>query len=465
MSGTALPAARIAKEVGRGETAAVTVVEEHLAAIGAGAGLNAFTLVDAERALARAARIDAAVAAGEDPGPLAGVPVALKDLIDHAGRPTTCGSGFYREVPAASAAVVERIEAAGGVVVGRTGLHEFAFGFSSENHWFGPVRNPWDPALSPGGSSGGSAVAVAAGMAALGVGTDTGGSVRVPAALCGIAGLKVTHGRVPLHGVFPLAPSIDTVGPLARTIGDLALLYRVMAGDDARDPWSVPRPVAVPSEPRPLAGLRVGVPSEWVDTALDADTGAGFGAALEAAAAAGAVVEEVSAPMLHPGPEITASFRPEVARVHRGWFARHPDRYGPDVAERMAPLFEADPDGYQDALAWRAALRGAFGRLLNRYDVLATPTVAARRKRIGEEHAESRAGPVPYRGAFSRFTALVNHASLPAIALPLASAGTPPPSLQLIGPAWGEDLLLAAGMALEGAGIVGSRPPAPDGPF
>ena len=243
MSGlTSTSAVRLAEAVGRGEVSATESVAAHLEAIGDDP-LNAFTLVDGDRALQRAADLDASLATGADPGPLAGGPVALKDLIDHAGRPTTCGSGFYREVPDRSATVVERIEAAGGVVIGRTGLHEFAFGFSSENDWFGPVRNPWDPATSPGGSSGGSAVAVAAGCAPLAVGTDTGGSVRVPAALGGIAGLKVTHGRIPLRGVFPLAASLDTVGPLARSAADLGLLYRVMAGDDPRDPWSSPRPV------------------------------------------------------------------------------------------------------------------------------------------------------------------------------------------------------------------------------
>jgi len=237
MSITGARAVDLAAEISRGEVTAVEAVEAHLAAIESAAELNAFTLVDSERALQRAADLDAMQAAGENPGPLAGVPVAIKDLIDHSGRLNTCGSSFYRETPGRSATIVERIEAAGGIVIGRTGLHEFAFGFSSENPWFGPVRNPWDPGTSPGGSSGGSGVAVSARLVPLAVGTDTGGSVRAPAALCGIVGLKVTHGRVPLTGVFPLAASLDTVGPMARTVADAALLYRVMAGDDPTDPW------------------------------------------------------------------------------------------------------------------------------------------------------------------------------------------------------------------------------------
>ena len=380
------------------------------------------------------------------------MPVALKDLIDHEGRVTTAGSGFYRETPDRSATIVDRIEAAGGIIIGRTGLHEFAFGFSSENPWSGPVRNPWDPTTSPGGSSGGSAVAVAAGMAPLGVGTDTGGSVRVPAALCGIAGLKVTHGRIPLTGVFPLAASIDTVGPLARSAADLALLYGVMAGDDRLDPWSDPREVTMPRAPAAIAGLRIGVPAEWLDTALDETTRAGFEWALDRLRAMGAVVETVSEPLLRPTAMIAASFQPEVAAVHRQWYQEDSSRYGSPVRERMAAVFDTDPDEYQAALAWRARLRGAFGRLLTDYDVLATPTVASLRKVIGEEMSETEAGPVPYRAALSWFTPLVNHASLPAIALPLAAPGAPPPSLQLIGPRWGEAGLLSISMALEDAG-------------
>ncbi|NNJ47984.1 MAG: amidase, partial [Acidimicrobiia bacterium] len=150
--------------------------------------LNAYTLIDRQEALLRAELIDRRLFAGDDVGPLAGVTVALKDIIDQKGLPTTAGSSFYRHVGNHSATVVERLEAAGAIVIGRTGLHEFAFGFSSENHWFGPVRNPWDPSTSPGGSSGGSAAAVAAGLSAVAIGTDTGGSVRVPAAVCGTVG-------------------------------------------------------------------------------------------------------------------------------------------------------------------------------------------------------------------------------------------------------------------------------------
>ena len=214
---------------------------------------NSFISVDA----------DAVPDADRRTGPLAGVPIAIKDLINQAGKTTSAGSSFYRHEATESAVVVRRLEAAGATIIGRTGLHEFAFGFSSENPWFGPVRNPWDPSTSPGGSSGGSAAAVAAGIVPIAIGTDTGGSVRVPAAMCGIFGLKVTHGRIPISGVFPLAESLDTIGPLATSADDLALAYEVMAGFDAGDPWSVPESAAIT---RPM--VSAGALTDWRSTTL-----------------------------------------------------------------------------------------------------------------------------------------------------------------------------------------------------
>ena len=454
------PAHQIAAAVASGETTAVAAVEDSLSkAEAAQRTLNAFTRIERDGAAQRAAAIDRAIAAGNRPGRLAGVPVALKDLIDQEGLPTTCGSSFYSEVPVRSAVVVDRLEAAGAVIVGRTGLHEFAFGFSSENHWFGPVRNPWDPSTSPGGSSGGSGAAVAAGMVPLAVGTDTGGSVRVPAALCGVVGLKVTHGRVPLTGVFPLAASLDTVGPLATTVGDAALLYGVMAGDDRSDPWSVPHPVAAPGPSPSLEGLRIGVPRRWMETPVDLEILAAFDAALGAATDAGATVIDLTDPLLSPPGEIAASAYFEVAGVHRSWFAEHPERYGPDVGGRLTRVFEITGDQYLSALRWRSALRAAAARAFEQVDVMATPTVATMRKTIGVEQVTVAGVELSYRGPLSVFTALVNHAGLPALALPLTAPGSPPPSLQLIGAAWSEHRLLEIGAACEALGIAGFRPP------
>jgi aspartyl-tRNA(Asn)/glutamyl-tRNA(Gln) amidotransferase subunit A len=457
-------AAAIAAAVGSGEVTATEVVAAYLEAIGRSGELNAFTQVDAEGALAAAAGLDQRRAAGTLPGLLAGVPVALKDIIDQAGRPTTCGSSFYWRQAETSATVAQRLEAAGAVIVGRTGLHEFAFGFSSENPWWGPVRNPWDPTTSPGGSSGGSAAAVAAGLAPVGIGTDTGGSVRVPAALCGLVGLKVTHGRVPLTGVFPLAPSLDTVGPLATTVADAALVYRVIAGADPADPWSQDREVAPPAGPADLASCRFAVPLPWGAHPVSQSVRDGFRSALERLARAGAVVEQVHAPDLAPPGLVEESIYPEVAAVHGAWMREHPERYGADVRLRLERAMAMGPAQHAAGLAWRARVRRALDTLLDGHDAVLLPTTAVVRKEIQREDVLTEAGPMPYRPALSVFTAPVNHGGHPALALPIAgpapSPNQPPASLQVVGRRWGERHLLEIGLALEETGVVGFRRPA-----
>ena len=421
--------------------------------------LNAYTLIDRKQALLRAELVDRRLFAGEDVGPLAGVTVALKDLIDQKGLPNTAGSSFHRPVPPSSATVVERLEAAGAVVIGRAGLHEFAFGFSSENHWFGPVRNPWDPGTSAGGSSGGSAVAVAAGLAGAALGTDTGGSVRVPAAVCGTVGLKVTHGRTPLTGVFPLAPSLDTVGPLARTVGDAALVYRTIAGHDPADPYSAVEPVHSPSPDATLDGLVIGVPHPWVDQPVDPPLRAAFDAALGRLAGMGAEIRHLEDDFVQPPGRMNDVLFSEVAVVHGKWFPARADEYGPEVADRLGPAMAVTVAASVEGRRWRERLREHTFDFFRQCDVLATPAVAANRKLIGLDELMVDDEEVNYRVAFSRFSSLVNHAGHPALVVPLHEAGDPPPAIQLIGPDWSEARLLEAGMAMEQAGIAGFRAP------
>jgi aspartyl-tRNA(Asn)/glutamyl-tRNA(Gln) amidotransferase subunit A len=379
-------------------------------------------------------------------GPLAGVTVAVKDIIDQKGLPTTCGSGFYRETPTVSAPAVERLEGQGAAVVARTGLHEFAYGFSSENHWFGPVRNPWDPATSPGGSSGGSAVAVAAGLVDGAVGTDTGGSIRVPAAMTGIFGLKVTHGRIPTNGVFPLAPSLDTVGPLARDMRTLALLYGAMAATETG-------PL-----PGTIEGVRVVVPRMWVDGGpLEALVQSAFEATIAHLRVLGAEVVELDLADILPWGQIQELAGAEAAHVHRA-FRMAGQPYGPEVDARLTVAEAVTAGEYLEAQAWRARLIEKTAEAFRTADVLATPAVAQRRKVIGDD----RIGDQHYRPVLSWFSALINHSGNPAIALPLKrfeSTGGPPPSLQLIGPWWQEDLLIGIGAHLEERGVVGFTPP------
>ncbi|MDJ0960376.1 MAG: amidase [Acidimicrobiia bacterium] len=451
----------IAAVIRSGARSAVEVTEEHLAAAEASQdALNAFTLIDAEGALRRAEDIDQRIAAREPVGRLAGVPIGIKDLIDQAGLPNTNGANFPAPIPEVSATCVRRLEAADAVLIGRTGLHEWAFGFSSENPWFGPVRNPWDADLSPGGSSGGSATAVAAGLVAASLGTDTGGSVRVPAAQCGIVGLKVTHGRVPLTGVTPLAASVDSVGPLGRSVADVAAIYAVVAGDDSADPWSRPQRVVSPGAPTSLEHLRIGVPHPWSDQPVANGIRATFDDALDAIAATGAAVVHLDLPELDFPGMLNEAMYPEVARVHRERWQSDPDRYGPEVRRRVEQVFDYTMDDYIDGLRWRTHMQSVAWRALGEVDVLVTPTVASVHKTIGENLVEVDGEMVPYRPAMARFTAPVNHLKFPALALPLAGSGTPPASLQLIGAPWLEHHLLEIGAALENAGIAGvARPP------
>lgn len=374
------------------------------------------------------------------PGPLAGIPVAVKDLIDQAGHTTTAGSAFYRYQAQATAPAIGRLEQAGAVVVGRTNLHEFAFGFSSENPWFGPVLNPWDHSLSTGGSSGGSAAAVAAGIVPVAIGTDTGGSVRVPAALCAVVGLKVTHGLIPLDGVFPLVPSFDTVGAIADSLAGLEAATAAMAGNT----W--------PSSPGSIDPLRLIVPAQWVDSApIDPAVDKAFSGFVEAVSGCGLEVGRRSLPEVGPSRHQAALIAREVAPIHAEW-RRGGRPYGADVGERIdaALRLAEDPGAQAAATAWGAEVTRAMQQATSDGSLLVTPTVAAIDKRIGEDEIHGH----HYRTVLSWFTAPVNPTGLPALTIPIAGEGRMP-SVQLIGPPHSEPRLLAAARHLIAAGVAG----------
>lgn len=449
------PIADLAREVRDGEVTAAEMIGAALdAAELSQPDLNAFTTIDREGALASAARVDEQIERGQNPGPLAGVPIGLKDLIDQAGVETTNGAMFETGPAEESATVVQRLEEAGAVIIGRTGLHEFAFGFTSENQHFGPVRNPWDISLSPGGSSGGSAAAVAAGIVPAAIGTDTGGSIRVPSALCGVVGLKVTHGRVPLTGTTPLAPALDTVGPLARSVADATAIYLAIAGDDAADPWSAPVRVDRPGASRDPSTLFVGVPRQWMEHPVDRVTRDAFRETLDRLAALGATVETVDEPILEITEVAANAAAAAVYQVHKGRWESDPDKYGSDVASRIRRAQTIGPEAAVDAMAWDAGVRHALDRIFGRIDVLITPTVGSTRKVIGEDDMDIDGERLFHRAVIAQYTWPVNRSGNPALALPIASAGTPPSSVQLIGPRWGESSLLSIGLGLEEAGIV-----------
>lgn len=368
------------------------------------------------------------------------MPIAVKDMIDHAGRLVTCGSAFYRRVAESTAPCLASLEKAGAVVIGRTGLHEFAFGFSSENPHFGPVRNPWDPDTSCGGSSGGSGAAVAAGIVPIALGTDTGGSVRVPAALCGTYGLKVTYGRIDIDRVFPLVPSIDTVGPLADSVDSLALAYRIMSGDDRPEPG-----------PRPL---RLAVPQPWVAGAPMSDEVAHtFRETLTALERLGHHIEEVEMPGVGPSGLVVPAIAEEVREIHRAYRERG-ESYGEDVASRLSDSEAAGADVIADARQWQRHLRDSFASVFEEHDLVITPTVPVRSKQIGEEMI----GDKHYRTVLSWFSYVANHALIPAIAMPLLGTGQPPLSLQAMASFDQEPLLISFARSLEGEGLSGFRP-------
>lgn len=401
--------------------------------------INAFISLDDERALERAADIDVRLAKGDDVGPLAGTPIALKDLIEHEGRTTTCGSFFYTEVATSTAECVRRLEDAGAVIIGRTNLHEWAFGFHSENEHWGPVRNPWDLSTSAGGSSGGSGAAVAARITPIAIGTDTGGSIRVPAALCGTFGLKVTYGRIPLDGVFPLVPSIDTVGPLADSMENIAISYRVMSGDETPEPGRT--------------ALRLGVPEPWYEGApMGDDVRGAFEGVVAALRGLGHEVHPIQMPDTHPSRHLIGALE-EVEAVHRE-FRLQGKHYGKAVEERIIAVEELSPDEIADAREWQKMIRQRFADAFGTVDFLITPTSAARRKVIGQDSI----GDKEHRSVLSYFSAIVNHAFLPAIALPILNSGAPPTSLQVIGPLRSEPELIGLGRWLEDVGIVGFTP-------
>jgi aspartyl-tRNA(Asn)/glutamyl-tRNA(Gln) amidotransferase subunit A len=466
-------AAGIAAAVRRGERSAVEVVEEHLAAVGAREEeLHAFNLVLADEARAAAADVDRRVAAGEDPGPLAGVPLALKDNLATRGVPTTCSSRILEGWrPPYDATVVARVQAAGAVVVGKTNLDEFAMGSSTENSAFGPTRNPHDPSRVPGGSSGGSAAAVAAGFAPLALGSDTGGSIRQPAALCGVVGMKPTYGVVSRYGLVAFASSLDQIGPFARTVGDAALLLEVIAGHDPMDTTSLdqPAPRVVEHLDDGVDGLRVGIVRELMIEGIEPDVRRRVEAAAEALAAAGAKVEEASVPATTYGlsayyliaPAEASSNLARYDGVRYGLRVEAPTTgemnaatrtagFGAEVKRRIMLGTYALSAGYYDAYygkaqAVRTLIIRDFDAAYGRFDLLLSPTAPSTAFELGAKTSD------PLSMYLSDVCTIPsNLAGHPAISVPFGSGDDGlPVGVQLLAPALGEVPMFRAAAVLE----------------
>ncbi|QEU96692.1 amidase [Streptomyces kanamyceticus] len=422
-------------------------------------GLQAYVTVTAERArdAARAAEREAARvsaresrARGHLGSPLRGIPVALKDLIDVAGVATTASSRVRSEHRAAAdSSVAARLAAAGTALVGKTHTHEFAYGLTTPQ-----TRNAWDPDRVAGGSSGGSAVAVAAGAATFALGTDTGGSIRVPAALNGVVGLKPTYGLVARHGVTSLSWSLDHVGPLTRTVEDAALVMSVLAGHDPRDPASLSVP-ATDYRPAPggnLRGLRVGVPRNYYFDHVDPEVEAAVRTALTHLEALGATLVEVEIPMArYVQATLWGLMVPEATAYHEQTLRSAPEHYGDDIRVLLEAGELMSAGDYLRAQRARTLMRQAWLRMLDEVDVVAAPTVPATAVRSGQETITWTDGTTEsVSDAYVRLSAPANITGVPALSLPVGRdrAGMPI-GMQLLGRPLAEDVVLRVGHAYE----------------
>jgi aspartyl-tRNA(Asn)/glutamyl-tRNA(Gln) amidotransferase subunit A len=407
--------------------------------------LNAFITVLAASALAQARALDAEIAAGSCRGPLHGVPISLKDLIDQAGVPTTAASRVREgHVAGSDAVVTARLRDAGAVLIGKTNLHEFAFGTTSDDTAFGAVRNPHDPSRSPGGSSGGSAVGIVTGMSVASVGTDTGGSIRIPAAACGTVGLKPAWGEVPCGGVVPLCETLDHVGPMARSVADAWLLYLVLRGTPTAARWPLPAP-------RPVTGLRLGVLRGYFHEVLDDEVRARFAASLAWLRQAGAQVVDVSIPHASGAPPVYLhTSLPEAAAYHAGSLAAAPEGYTRNVRLRLEMGRYVLAEDYVRARTARAVLRGEVDAALEGCDALVLPTLPVPAPHVGVSSVEVAGTRQPVRAMMLRLTQLFNLTGHPAISLPMGETGGGLPcGFQMVGRIGDTEGLLAVAAACE----------------
>lgn len=446
----------------------VAVVDALLARIERCGVLNAFITVTADAARAQAASAEREIAAGRYRGPLHGIPVSLKDIIGTKGIRTTRGSRIFADhIPTEDATVTARLYHAGAVLLGKNALHEFAFGVTTNNPHYGPTRNPWRLDRIPGGSSGGSGAAVAAGLGPVSIGTDTGGSIRIPAALCGIVGLKPTYGRVSRHGVFPLSWSLDHVGPLTRTVEDAALVLQAIAGPDPRDPSTLGQtvPEFTSRLATPITGLRVGVLTDEYHREVADDVRAPFRAALDVLAERGLDLEDVAFPRANEARTAAATVLfAEAASVHERWLRDRAADYGVDTLALLQQGQFITATQYLRAQRVRTLIVNEVGTLLRRYAALVLPAIPVVAPAIGQPTVTLGGRSGETRGAVTRLVRLINLVGLPAITVPCGfGADGLPVGLQVVGRAMDEPTVLAIAHAYERATPWHTRRP-PDPP-
>lgn len=443
----------VAPLVERGALSPVELVRGCLDCIAARPAVNAFITLLAESALDDARQAQSEIAAGRWRGPLHGIPISIKDLIDVVGTRTTSGSAIPANEAAGDAPVVRRLREAGAIVLGKTNLHEFAFGTTSDESAFGPVRNPLDESRSAGGSSGGAAAGIIAGMSFAAVGTDTGGSIRIPAAACGTVGLKPAVGELTCEGVVPLSLTLDHVGPLARSVADAALLYQAMRTSGT--------PLAAPATPVSRQ-LVFGVPRAYFCDALETGVADALERSREALVIAGHTIVEVEIEQASWTPDVYLHIvLPEASWYHAPMLVRHASSYSPGVRLRLEMGRYVLAEDYIRALRLREALTERVERVLQRCDALLLPTLPIPAPPLGATTVEVGGRTEPVRATMLKLTQLFNITGHPAIALPAGQGSDGlPRSLQLVGP-WNDTArLLAIAAAVEpqisgGPGSVG----------
>jgi aspartyl-tRNA(Asn)/glutamyl-tRNA(Gln) amidotransferase subunit A len=432
----------------------VELVEAALARIERGnPGLNAFLTVVADRARRDAKTAERAFRRGRPSSLLHGIPISLKDNFWTRGIRTTAGSKILADfVPEKDSAVASLLAKAGAILLGKTNMHEFAYGITSENPHYGPVRNPWSRDRISGGSSGGSAAAVATGMGFASMGTDTGGSIRIPAALCGITGLKPTYGLVSVEGVVPLAESMDHAGPLARSVTDVCIMLQAVAGRYPRGTTPPDFRKLRKSIPR---RFRLGWPKRYFFERVDAEVREAIDAAAKCLASLGARIEEVSLPHLadsvKPSTNIALA---EATRYHesQGYFPARKEEYSEPVCKRLEMGREVRAVDYLNALAMQREMKREFQTVFERVDAILAPAVPIPAPLLNEKEVEIAGAKETVRSALVRMNRPANFTGDPAMSIPcgFTRAGLPI-GLQLIGPQWSEGRLLAIALAYEDA--------------
>ena len=416
--------------------------------------LNAIQTLMEESAMARAHQADVELAGGKDLGPLHGIPIALKDLFATKGVRTTGGSKlFENHVPNYNDAVVEKLAAAGAVVVGKAGMHELAYGVTSNNIHFGAVRNPCDPECIPGGSSGGSASAVASGMAFMAMGSDTGGSIRIPAAYCGVTGMKPTYGRVSKYGVMPLGYTLDHMGPLARSVRDCAIVLEAIAGHDPRDPTSSRRPVSklVPEAGCSIRGVRIGMPENFYLERLHPDVEAAVRATFYRAESLGADVVPVKVPDIAALNAVArVILLAEASAALEPHLVNRRSEIGAEVLALLDQGRLVPATDYINAQRLRRTMRSEFNQLWKQVDCLFTPTTPITAPRIGETTVEIQGQVEDTRLATTRFMRGINVLGLPALSIPCGHGQRKMPiGLQIVGKPFDEATVMRVGAAIQ----------------